>query len=346
MARLTGVRPSGAGIQIRWQSGGKVYSRFINRAPTETNLQDAARLRRKLIEESALSGTVYKLTFENACKRFLKDIAATRSPSTVLAYRKRLEAHWSSLGPMDVKELTLPVLRQADREQEWKSQKTRRDCQSVLAGVLQWCVKEGVLEANPARALVSGRWQRPEIDPFTDDEIRSIFSELRGQPALLYRLMLETGMRTGEACALQWGDVEETCLRVQATIWEGERKSTKTHQARKVALTSSAIALLKGHTETRFAGMWVFTTIKGNAYSEEHLTDAFRTACERAGVRYRRPYTLRHTFASKALSAGVEVAWLAQQLGDRVETVLRHYARWIGSAERDARELAKLEVMI
>ena len=86
----------------------------------------------------------------------------------------------------------------------------------------------------------------------------------------------------------------------------------------------------------------MFTTIKGNPYSEEHLTEAFKAACERSGVRYRRPYTLRHTFASKALSAGVEVAWLAQQLGDRVETVLRHYARWIGSDERDARELAKL----
>lgn len=344
MARFTGVRPVGAGIQIRWQSNGQVHSRFINRPPTDANLQDAARLRRKLIEESSF-GDVVNLTFEKACGRFLKDISVTRSPSTVLSYKKRLEAHWSGLGRMDVRELTLPVLRQADREQDWKSQKTRKDCQSVLAGVLQWCVREGILESNPARALSSGRWQRPEIDPFTDDEIRLIFSELKGQPAILYRLMLETGMRTGEACALQWSDIEESSIRVQSTLWEGKRKSTKTHQSRKVSLTSSAISLLKKHTETRFTGKWVFTTIKGNPYSEEHLTEAFKAACERSGVRYRRPYTLRHTFASKALSAGVEVAWLAQQLGDRVETVLRHYAKWMGSDERDARELAKLEGM-
>jgi hypothetical protein len=30
-------------------------------------------------------------------------------------------------------------------------------------------------------------------------EISQIFADLRGQPAILYRLMLETGMRTGEA---------------------------------------------------------------------------------------------------------------------------------------------------
>lgn len=59
-------------------------------------------------------------------------------------------------------------------------------------------------------------------------------------------------------------------------------------------------------------------------------------------MRYRRPYTLRHTYASRALSAGVEPSWLAAQMGDRIETVLRHYARWIGG-DADRRELAKLE---
>jgi integrase len=69
---------------------------------------------------------------------------------------------------------------------------------------------------------------------------------------------------------------------------------------------------------------------------------ADRKACEAAGVAYRRPYTLRHTYASRALSRGVEVAWLAEQMGDNVLTVMRHYARWIGG-ERDQRELAKLD---
>lgn len=345
MAEFAGVRAKGTGIQIRWTAHGNAYSQTIDRPPTPSNLQDAARLRRKLIEQTKLvkSNQPEQLTFEAACGHFLKDIAATRSPSTVLAYRKRLVAHWSTLAHLNVAELTLPVLRQADRAQPWKSQKTRRDCQSVLAGVLQWCVKEGMIESNPARALASGRWQRPEIEPFTDAELPRIFAELRGQPALLYRLMLETGIRTGEACALHWSDVEEDSLRIQATLFQGERKSTKTHQSRNVALTAAAQALLRAHTVTRFAGGWVFVTQYGNPYTDEHLTDAFRSACQRAGVTYRRPYTLRHTFASRALSAGVEVAWLAQTLGDRVETVLRHYARWMPSQDRDRRELEKLE---
>lgn len=347
MARLTGVRATGGGIQIRWQVRGRKHTRWLAVEPTPSALQDAARLRRKLIEESTIGpgASVERITFEEACRGFLTDIHTTRAPSTALTYRRRLEARWSALAEMPVHEITLPQLRAIDRGHTWVSQKTRRDAQSVLAGVMQWCVSEGYIEHNPARALTAGPWQRREIEPFTPEELDRIFPHLRGQPALLYRLMSETGMRTGEVCALQWSDVEPDAILVQATLWQGKRRFTKTHQSRRVLLTSSAKALLKGHTATRFTGTWVFTTQYGNPYSEEHLTDAWRAALEAAGVRYRRPYTLRHTYASRALSAGVELAWLAEQLGDRLETVLRHYARWIGSKERDARELAKLEAL-
>lgn len=345
MARYAGIRATGGGIQIRYQVRGHKFSHFIAAAPTDSALQDAARLRRKLIEQATLglpdpvSGSI---TFEAACQSFLRDIQRTRKPSTALTYKKRLEAHWSALAHLDLRAITLAELRGVDREQNWKSQKTRREAHSVVAGVMQWGMSEGYLEANPARALKAGSWQRPEIDPFTPEELVAILRELRGQPKVLYSLMAEAGMRTGEACALQWSDVEDDALLVKATLWEGKRQATKTHQSRRVLLTREGKRILKEHTATRFVGTWVFVTSKGNPYSEEHLTEAFVGACERAGVRYRRPYTLRHTYASRALSAGVEPSWLAAQLGDRIETVLRHYARWIGG-ERDKNELAKLE---
>jgi integrase len=345
MARYAGIRPASGGIEIRYQVRGRSFSHFIATAPTDAALQDAARVRRKLIEQAKLGlpdPVTDTITFESACQSFLRDIQRTREPSTALTYRKRLVAHWSELAHLDLRAITLAVLRGVDRDREWKSQKTRRDAHSVLAGVMQWGVSEGYLETNPARALRAGSWQRPEIDPFTSEELTAILRELRGQPKVLYSLMAETGIRTGEACALQWGDVEDDALLVKATLWAGKRKTTKTHQSRRVLLTREAKRILKEHTATRFAGSWVFVTSKNNPYAEEHLTEAFVSACERAGVRYRRPYTLRHTYASRALSAGVEPSWLASQLGDRIETVLRHYARWIGG-ERDKNELAKLE---
>lgn len=53
----------------------------------------------------------------------------------------------------------------------------------------------------------------------------------------------------------------------------------------------------------------------------------------KAGVRYRRPYQTRHTYASMMLTAGEPLGWVANQLGHRDLSMLaRVYGRWIKSA--------------
>lgn len=345
MARYTGVRPAGAGIEIRYQVHGQRVSHYVNVAPTDAGLQDAARLRRRLIQQAKLGDPDVRgdrLTFLAACTAFLQDVARERKPSTALTYQRKLSAHWSALAHLDIRQVTVAAIKAADRDVPWRTQKTRKDSLSALSGVMRWAIAERYITDNPVRAIKVGRHQRPEIDPFTADEIADLVPELRGAPGAMFQLMLHTGCRTGELQALEWSDVADAELSIAATIWKGERRPTKTSRARRVKLTAAAKRVLRQHTASRFAKGWVFATQQGNAYDSKDLTTAFKAACERAAVRYRRPYTLRHTYASRALSAGVEPSWLAEQMGDRIETVLRHYARWIGG-ERDARELAKLE---
>ena len=62
------------------------------------------------------------------------------------------------------------------------------------------------------------------------------------------------------------------------------------------------------------------------------------------GIRYRRPYNLRHTYATIMLMAGMNPAFCARQLGHSVEMFLRTYAKWI-SGEQDAREMERLKGM-
>ena len=52
--------------------------------------------------------------------------------------------------------------------------------------------------------------------------------------------------------------------------------------------------------------------------------------CKRAGVRYRNPYQMRHTYASTLLTAGSNPFWVASQLGHvDVEMVFKVYGRFI-----------------
>jgi len=60
-------------------------------------------------------------------------------------------------------------------------------------------------------------------------------------------------------------------------------------------------------------------------------------ALKRAGVRYRKPYQTRHTFASMMLSAREHPMWVAQQMGHSDWTMIaRVYGRWMPEADPSA----------
>jgi integrase len=60
-------------------------------------------------------------------------------------------------------------------------------------------------------------------------------------------------------------------------------------------------------------------------------------AAPRAGIRYRRPYQTRHTYASMMLTAGESPVWLASQMGHcDLSMIGRIYARWIDGVLPDA----------
>ncbi|MGE8187900.1 hypothetical protein [Pseudomonas sp. NPDC086278] len=59
-------------------------------------------------------------------------------------------------------------------------------------------------------------------------------------------------------------------------------------------------------------------------------------------IRARRQYNCRHTYATMCLMAGMNLGFIANQLGHSVQMLLTTYARWINSSE-DWSEVGKLE---
>ena len=69
-------------------------------------------------------------------------------------------------------------------------------------------------------------------------------------------------------------------------------------------------------------------------------------ALKAAGVRHRRAYQTRHTFATTALMAGANPAYIARQLGHtNAQMLFKTYSKWIDGADR-GREKEKVEAAL
>jgi integrase len=81
--------------------------------------------------------------------------------------------------------------------------------------MLNHAVEDGILEHNPAarvgRVLAPRRSASQDIHPLSRDELNLLLGAVRQNAPSYYCLFLclaRTGMRLGEALALQWGDID------------------------------------------------------------------------------------------------------------------------------------------
>jgi integrase len=156
-------------------------------------------------------------------------------------------------------------------------------------------------------------------------------------------------VRTSEVFGLRWENVDTASgeVLVAETSVRGVRKNnTKTNVARVVKLNSVARAAIQRQRQhTQMAAGAVFQ-------HPEYLTPwdderAFRRSfyaptLKALGIRYRRPYNLRHSYATMMLMAGMAPAFCAKQLGHSVEMFLNTYAKWVDGVSNDL-EMQRLE---
>lgn len=158
-----------------------------------------------------------------------------------------------------------------------------------------------------------------------------------------------TGMRTSELIGLQWKnvDLERNQVLVSEAVVNGNRKGTKTNVSRTVLLNSRAkAALLRQYKLTKDGTVFLnHNTLKPWVDESSFARHQWRPVLNKLGIRYRRPYNCRHTYATTMLMSGLYSAFCAGQLGHTVDIFLSTYARWI-DGDRNALEMGRLEASI
>lgn len=149
--------------------------------------------------------------------------------------------------------------------------------------------------------------------------------------APLVTFLLHTGARLGEALSLRWAQVDLQARRVVFL-------DTKNGESRGVPLNDvawMALANLPGREGE------VFRTPAGQPYSRSEIggspiKTAFSGACRRAGLDGVHPHTLRHTFASWLVMAGVPLRTVAEILGHKSLAMVHRYSHLSPDHLRDA----------
>lgn len=233
--------------------------------------------------------------------------------------------------------------------------KTIRNQLSFLRSALDEAVTDGVLQLNPVSLVTASRYQSDKstadsdyiVDPLSPAEVDALLSSAGNkQWENLFMFAIQTGMRSSELCALRWRDIDfiGKTAHVQNASVVGVIKGTKTKAGtRKVELNDVAMAVLANQkTFTFMKDATIFEDPKTNkpwASADAIRKKAWVPTLRKAGIRYRNPYQTRHTFATRHISQGANLFWLAGQMGHKgPEMLFRHYGSYLkeydGNTER------------
>ena len=204
----------------------------------------------------------------------------------------------------------------------------------LLSQVLEHAVLTELIQRNPVQGV-----QMPAIThntrvvcPYERDEqemlVAAFTEEKNGGSRLRYGfgcvLILETGLRAGEALALEWGDIDEEKrkLKVNKNLVRVDgmntvQRTTKTASGKRtIPLNARAMEAVQHLKAQQVEGCpFVFATQSGKHLSYRNLLATMEKACEAAEVEHRGLHALRHSFASNLYARGVEVKIISKLLG-------------------------------
>jgi integrase len=182
----------------------------------------------------------------------------------------------------------------------------------------------GLVDKNPLRKVAMYRLDEQLMHVFTADEERSLIEASAPHFKPIVVVAINTGMRRGELLGLQWEQVDLGSETITV-------KHSKSGRVRHVPLNKTAREALEqlpgpheGHV-FRYRGLPI-----------QDVKTAFLKALKRAGLPRCRFHDLRHTFATRLVLAGVDLATVKELMGHATISTTMRYAHPSPPHKREA----------
>lgn len=311
--------------------GTKKYGSVYAKTYREVKLKQQA-----FILEPQKSAKYADLTVGRIMDEWLCESKNQLKISTRQKYEGIVKNHISELlGNLPVKLLTTQII--AEFTDKLLSENLSRESVNqvlIILGTGLVFAKEKYKISAPEVHLL--KTAKPRTRVLSDNEQQNLVQRLLSRNDVYsfgILLALYTGVRIGELCALRWEDISENTIHVRGTMQRLKNADGATEVMILTPKSESSDRLipipfaLKPLVERyRKTSGYVLTKKDGKFVEPRLLQQKFSAQlaeCNISGVTF---HTLRHTFATRCIEAGVDVKTLSELLGHAdVKTTLNRY---------------------
>ena len=303
----------------------------------------------------------------------------TVKQSTYISYESYVRLHLEpALATTKLTTLSIEQLQRFfNQKQRTLSAKSLRNIYNMLHACLNQAVINGHLLRNPIMGVKLPSAPKKEIAILSPTEQVALHTAAAASNTLStfgIIFTLSTGIRLGEMLGLQWGDVDHFShtIRIRRTVGRLQKIDANGNLIPKVpgVPTTEIVARSPKSVNARriiplFSQVWddlmlyhnkqkemlqaqglsitpttpIFSTPTGIVYEPRTYEDLFKRTLKAAGVQDINFHALRHTFATRALEAGMDIKVLSSILGHaQASTTLNLYAHALPDHKRQSME--------
>jgi integrase len=274
--------------------------------------------------------------------QFLRTYQARLKPSTMRDYRSILTLH---LGHFRNFEAMNQGLEEYLAGLE-VSGKRKNNVLSVSRTFVGWARR---------REIWNGKFQQvprfphrtKATPPLNPEEARLVMDFSPHPYRDFFQLSILSGLRTGEALGLQFGDFDQRAkvIHIQRSLCCGKVCTTKTLAGdRDFPLLRPIWEIFERRKKGNSRGSaWFFYSPSRGLLSLAAIRRAWKDVLEVFGIARRPLYATRHTFASLAIASGEDPLWIAKVLGHaRADQLFLKYAKFLEGVKPDGEKFLGL----